>query len=216
MKSQIPNQIKKVRTDLSKYIWHFARENYDPCYTISNILSENLIKSSVDRDTQCQVTCFTEVPLELIKRQEPILRKNKFPRFSLYGIGFTKNDIFKAGGLPVIYGPRKDMHDLPLSMRWRHVDLNLSKNIDYSWMREWRINGDFCFENIRNTAVVIAPDITELDGVVYEFIEDGDYEDGESVNSCIYKVYWSFVSLNWIEGFIDDTAIEIAIGKNMG
>ena len=144
--------------------------------------------------------------------QAPVLRKKKFPRFSLYGIGFKKEIVFGRGCLPGIYQPRKRLYDLPDSMKWRHIDFDLSvdKGIDYSWMREWRVNADFNFADVVNKAIVVAPDIGELEDVVYQLEEDGDVEDGEPQRYLNVDVWWNFISLDSMEPPIDDSAIEVA------
>lgn len=212
-KSPIPSEVATVRSDVSGYLWHFAREDSDPFGAITNILDTKLIKGSKDRDTRCFVTCFTEAPLEQIRRQAPILRKHKYPRFSLYGIGFPKMEIFRADGLPVIYGRREQLKKLPEEFRWRHVDLDLDtkKGIDYSWMREWRIEGDFIFNHLTKDAIVVAPEVGEFEGKIYDIIEDGDFEDGEPVNSPHLEVHWSFISLDWHTLPITDVDIILAI-----
>ena len=96
-KSPIPAQVKLVRCDLSDYLWHFCRDDQNPCDALSNILSMQLIRASVDRDTSLNKVSFTEAPLEPIRLQAPALRKERFPRFSLYGIGFSKTAIFRRG-----------------------------------------------------------------------------------------------------------------------
>jgi hypothetical protein len=217
MKSPIPDLVKKSRQDLTGYVWHFCRDDKEPQAAISSILTEKNIRAAVDRDTQEKVVCFTEAPLEQIRRQAPELRKSKFPRFSLFGVGFKKAYVFNKGGLPVIYQPRKNLldKDFPDALKWRHVDLDLreDKAIDYSWMREWRVKGDLSFADACDQAIVVVPEAGEFEGELYDIEEDGDYEDGEMVSFASIKVFWNFVSLNWVSQPLDDSAIEVVMMK---
>lgn len=191
MRSPIPGLVKKERQDLTDYLWHFTRYDREPEAALFSILEEKTIRASNDRDTGGDLTRFTEAPLEQVRPQAPALRATRFPRFSLYGVGFSKKDVFRAGGLPVIYGKRGQLKDLCDQFKWRHVDSDLDegKGIDYSWMREWRVNGDFRFTEIADRATVIAPDIGEFEGEVYEIIEDGDEIDREPVP--VVEIYFA-------------------------
>lgn len=213
MKSPIPNLVKKSRQDLSGYLWHFCREDEKPDEAIQSILKKKRIIAGKDRDTCEHVVCFTESPLEQVRRQAPELRKSKFPRFSLYGIGFKKEFVFQQGGLPVIYQRRCCLRDpdFPKGLHWRHVDLDLSpgKGIDYSWMREWRVKGDFDFGAARDQAIVVIPDAGEFEGLLYHIEMDGDWVDGQQETFPSYEVFWNFFSLNDHPDPIDDTRIDV-------
>ena len=217
MKSPIPEIVKCSRQDLSDYLWHFCRNDKNPAEAIRSILADKVIKGSIDRDTQEKVVCFTEAPLEQIRRQSPALRNYKFSRFSLFGIGFKKKFVFRRGGLPVIYQPRKDLRNQNFhkKLHWRHVDLDLNegKGIDYSWMREWRVKDKISFSEYRNHAVVVVPEASQFEGELFNIEEDGDYEDGEMVTFQSMKVFWNFVSLDWFPQPLDDSAIEVVMMK---
>jgi hypothetical protein len=206
--------VKRSRQDLSGYLWHFCREDKEPEKAIQSILAEKRIRSGLDRDTSEHVVCFTESPLEQIRRQAPDLRKTKFPRFSLFGIGFRKEFVFRQGGLPVIYQRRCCLRDpdFPKKLHWRHVDLDLSpgKGIDYSWMREWRVKGDFDFGAACDQAIVVVPEAGDFEGVLYNIEADGDWSDGQHEVFPSYEVFWNFVSLSWHTEPIDDARIEVA------
>ena len=67
------------------------------------------------------------------------------------------NRTAQAFGRPVIYQPDPEFDDLPESHRWRHVQFDLSREIDFTWEREWRIQADqLSFDS--SIAQVILPD----------------------------------------------------------
>lgn len=101
------------------------------------------------------VVCFQDVPLQSISENiyyEQKLHKEKTTpiEYSAFGLRFEKDDIFKAGGRPVIYEKStKATNFLPKSEYWRIVSFDLSTNdniIDWTHERKWRIKGDFHFE----------------------------------------------------------------------
>jgi hypothetical protein len=217
-KSPIPAQVKLVRCDLSDYLWHFCRDDQNPCDALSNILSMQLIRASVDRDTSLNKVSFTEAPLEQIRLQAPALRKERFPRFSLYGIGFSKTAIFRRGGLPVIYGSRSQLTQLPPQFKWRHVDLDLGegKGYDYLWMREWRIESSLDFSKMKDEVIVVIPDVGEFEGVIYSIEDNGEIIDHEHVSTPIYTVHWPYISLNHTPAPIDDAQIDVIQKQRIG
>ena len=60
------------------------------------------------------------------------------PKYAPYGIGVNKRAFFEKGGRPVIYGSKKEKFLLDKSIHWRFEEMNLPI-LDYSWLREWRI-----------------------------------------------------------------------------
>jgi hypothetical protein len=64
---------------------------------------------------------------------------------------------FERGGRPVIYQTEEEYHNLPESLRWRHVRFDPLNGIDFTWEREWRIRIDELVLDI-SVAVVIVPD----------------------------------------------------------
>lgn len=101
--------------------------------------------------------CFTEMPLAAFIETSTIREENG-EKMSTYGLMFKKNELFKIGARPVIYGlsnpsasipSGKDgkariinQNDLPLSEQYRYVTFNLDDEqgfpIDWTHEREWR------------------------------------------------------------------------------
>lgn len=213
MSSLIPKAVNESREDLSDYLWHFCREDRKPESTIRKILSETKILSSFDFATKANVVCLTEMPLEQVKKQLPVLRENEYTRFSSYGIGFPRELIFGNGGLPVIYQTRQHLKDLAENIRWRHVDLSLTpkRELDYTWQREWRMLGDFDFCEYTEQAIVVVPDEGAFEGEIYDIEMDGDYIDGEAVSFPAYVRHWKSISLDWIKEPITNKMIRTRI-----
>lgn len=218
MKSPIPELVKRERQDLSSYLWHLCRQDNNPSAALSSILRQKSINASRDRDTQENVVCFTEAPLEQIRQQSKSLRQARFPRFSLTGIGFKKTYVFAKGGLPAIYQPRKFLSILPPELRWRHVDLDLSnkKRVDYTWQREWRVKSDLAFSGEENEAIVVVPAVDQFEGEIYAIEADGDWIDGQPETFPSFVVHWNFISLDCLNDPIDDHQVEVAGRQRSG
>ena len=194
-KSPVPAEVKKVRDDLSNWVWHFARRE-KPLEDLRSILQKQtgFLKGSFDDVTRTTVVCLTEAPLLQFAKQSPVLDSLGYERLSDYGVGFRKSWILQQGGLPVIYQPRRLLTpNLPEEYRFRHVDLDLEKGLDYSWQREWRVptNGlKFTLED----AVVVVPSFEEGDGLLYKMEIDGDVVDQKPQTFVHYVPLWSFVA----------------------
>ena len=103
--------------------------------------------------------CFTEMPLPaFIETVE--YRKTKNEKISIHGLIFKKNDLYKLGARPVIYGLAKgnvrnisqkddekkclDENNLPEKELYRYVsynpfDENNENGVDFTHEREWRL-----------------------------------------------------------------------------
>ncbi len=102
--------------------------------------------------------CFTEMPLYALLAYAS--KRNKPSSIDTYGIALRKQELFKAGGRPVIYGlsslhqeaTKDDSHfgkgfrclsslcGIGLQEQYRYVAMNLNKDrwIDWTHEREWR------------------------------------------------------------------------------
>lgn len=147
------------RSDFTCGIVHLTKptENNSGFEILMKILREKVIISST-RGYICgtdPVVCFQDVPLQSLSEnvyyeQNLAKENNENTRYSAYGIRFSKTDIYRAGGRPVIYDNTCDAKKyLKNDQYWRIVcfDLNKDKNmIDWTHEREWRIKGDYNFE----------------------------------------------------------------------
>lgn len=163
---------RRNRPDFSNYLSHFTKDG-DFCHTeqsddvadfrkmtalqrLCSILEKKVIKTSIMPWTNTQGTCFTECPWSslLIHTQQ----------YSSYGIGFTKEFIYKNGGAPVFYMRKKFMNVLkraiknkkalsyilamatPFSPTYETRSMRMQiKLVDYTHEREWRMTADLKF-----------------------------------------------------------------------
>lgn len=152
----MPERLKRVRKDLSEWLFHFCARRGEPLETLKLILKGKYVKGSTDKYCKQKCVCLTEIPLPECARQLNVFDEERYGRFSPFGLAFRKNWIFDRGGLPVIYQPRRFREKLPEDMRWRHCDFDLARNLDFTWQREWRVTCDSLpFE--REDVIVVVP-----------------------------------------------------------
>lgn len=166
------------------------------------------------------VICFTEMPINSLIEYSKQRQSNAN---STYGIAIRKKDAFKYGARPVIYGlspnnvfkykkfdkTKRVLEEtvLPLEEQYRyvHLDLNESRDVDWTHEREWRIkrrndinhhtyvNHNYFLEEIKNL------NIFEENGHCEEIIiiVNNDAEANEIFD----------MSLNLIDGYGNEYAI---------
>lgn len=160
------------RPDFSVYLSHFTKDD-DFCHAdqdagmeifrkmtalqkLCSILNMKQIKASMMPWTNTPGLCFTECPWSslLIHTQQ----------YSPYGIGFTKEFVYKNNGAPVFYMRKKFMNVLnrtikdekalheilsmatPLSPTYETTSMRKQiKLVDYTHEREWRMTTDLRF-----------------------------------------------------------------------
>ncbi len=156
------------RPDISKYLAHFTSNKfprkyksetnptnvykyYSPIKRLENILTERRIVSSELPWTGKRAVCLTECPwTSLVDHTK---------QYSPYGVGFTKEFIFKTGGAPAYY-VRADYFQ---HQQWSEYALTFVtpfwpvyatskqkkecpfKLCDYTHEREWRVPHDLTF-----------------------------------------------------------------------
>lgn len=161
------------RPDFSDYLSHFTKDG-DFCNVEQNadiadfremtarerlcsILEMRTLKTSAMPWTQTQGICFTECPWS------SLLVHTK--QYSSYGIGFTKEFIYKNEGAPVFYMRKKFLNVLertitdkkvlekifsfvtPYSPTFETKSMRKQiKLVDYTHEREWRMSSDLYFE----------------------------------------------------------------------
>lgn len=225
-KSPIPSIVKKVRADISDWLWHFVRQGNE-MDTLRTILQEKRLKGDTDPATATKVVCLTEAPAVEFLKQSSVLKKARYKRLSNYGFGFTKIWAFDRGGLPVIYQPRRLLEKLLTSLqpthqeilnsyRFRHVDFDPATGLDYSWQREWRIPGaevTFAPQDI----VVVVPSFAEAEGILYDIEADSDIMDHDPVCFPVRIPKWHFLALDQFKGSasLNDTEIEMCWSQEL-
>ena len=204
------HNLRERRKDLSPYLFHFTK-GLDCKEKLEKILSEECLKSEL-----CYI-CFTESPLtsshELFKYMESWDK----PMYSRYGIGFNRDiliDQFRAR--PVIYGDDKDFAMIGNGLNWRYELLDVHSH-DYTWLREWRIEGkEFNFSSVsKDNIIVVAPTEEELVDVVssLEIDVDFNYENENRVANpyltCRKAREWIGISFDETIKYDNDNTIEL-------
>jgi len=189
VRSSLPKLIKEVRHDLSDWVWHFTRRDGQPFETLKRIIESNHILGGQDKFCAEKAVCLTEMPLTEAYRQSKLLDENAYRRFSDYGIGFKKDWIASKGGLPVIYQPNSMVALLDPSVRWRHCEFDLSKGIDLTWQREWRVPGDELHFSPTDAVLIVVRTAQEA----MEIATD-NWELDHERDEVYFDVVWSYVT----------------------
>lgn len=171
----------KVRwEDMSDYLVHFTKD-FDGATAYENslsILSLQTIQARTPFGLARQfalspegqrTACFSEVPLHELNR----LAQRRGP----HGLGFPKQVVRKAGGVPVWYAYARSPANLALLELVRHAKTageadhpiwKIAPFVDapgeysgkkyfFEWEREWRVAGDFNF-TIGDVAFLVMPE----------------------------------------------------------
>ena len=211
-RNRIPEGVRTVRSDLTNWLWHFVRRDDHEIETIRSIIESKTLECHTDYLTKEKVICFTEAPLAEHIRQNAILTDNDYTRMSLFGVGFRRPWLYQKGALPVIYEPNSLLESLPPEQRWRHVEFDLTKPVDFTWQREWRLHQaivSFTEEDV----ILVIPDTEDLKEHLWEFVVDVQDEHGELMICGGYFNRWNFIPLEY-EDIQTDTDIEVCLGKS--
>ena len=212
--------LRERKKDLSPYLFHFTKGNNSKD-NLANILNQECLKS------ERGYICFTETPLTSSHELFEYMESWKEPMYSRFGIGFKRDlliDLFRAR--PVIYGDDNDLAKLANDLKWRYELLDVHKH-DYTWLREWRIEGnEFHFSSIpKEDILVIAPTEEDLNGLVSLWeISEMDFSIIEGIGhpSPIYKQSreWKGISFEEVLKYDNDNTVELItilqdIGESM-
>ncbi len=181
--------IRKTRKDLSPYLFHYTN-NIDALAILKLIIDEMKLKSK-------ESICFTEAPLtssislfKYFQRFQPTLANPNFkPMFQPYGIGISRDFLFKKGARPLIYGTDRELKLIPDELQWRCLLLN-PNCYDFSWLREWRMHSEeFDFSTCKDEIIVIAPTKDELTYLIGDENFDVDFSyEHETGNAIPYII----------------------------
>ena len=131
-----------IRDDLSTKLIHLTRgDNLEN--TVRNFIKilkeKKLIGSTKDIRGGYKCICFTEAP---VSKLALVLSMASDMRYAPLGVIIDKNWLYSQGGRPVIYQSNDEYEYLPEAIRYRHVRFEPTREIDYSWEREWRVKVD--------------------------------------------------------------------------
>ena len=204
--------LRKIRPDLTPFLFHFTKGDS----------SESNIKSILNQKKICSkrgYICFTDSPLTMLEGQFSYMDQFSKPMYSRYGIGFKRDILIQQVGCrPVIYGDNRELSVIIDSLQWRCEKLDVFSH-DYTWLREWRVNGnEFDFSKInKDDIIVIAPNETALNEIVNDIdVDVGFNYDHSTRQSYPYPVYtikrmWKGIPLSKAATFKDDNEIEQAM-----
>lgn len=199
------NTLRRLKPDLTPYLFHFTGGS-DPAGNMKSILSQKKLMSSKG------YLCFTDSPLTMLGEELKYMDKFPRPMYSQYGIGFVRDVLIRDFGCrPVIYGDENEKKLIDASLHWRYEPLDIVSH-DYTWLREWRINGyEFDFSNINpSNIVVVAPNEEALQDICADVDFDVDFDyDSDSKESHPYLFYtirrmWKGVPLSQAASYKDD------------
>ncbi len=210
-KNKIPDGIQTIRKDLSNWLWHFVRRGENEADILKKIINEKQILSSIDYLTKEEVICFTEAPLSESIRQNNFLIESNYNRLSLFGIGFQRRWLFQRNALPVIYQPNSMLNSLPQNQRWRHVELDLKKPVDFTWQREWRLQTT-SIQFTEQDVILVVPDTDYLKDTLWRLEVDVECKYGETSYYGGYFKNWNFIPIEHVD-IKDDSDIEICLGE---
>ena len=164
-------KVREHRDDLSPFLFHYTkgREAFE---ILLSIIDEKKLKSEKG------YICFTEAPLATSLRMFDYMNQYPDPMYAPYGIGFNRDFLFNIGARPVIYGTEEENEKIPQELKWRCLNLQ-PESYDFSWLREWRIEGnEFDFKDYHNDIIIVAPTNEELEKLTtdYDFDVDFAYE----------------------------------------
>jgi hypothetical protein len=114
------------------------------------------------------VVCLSEMPLSVIHHfADPPNETNEKKKYRFYGLAFSKQTIFGAGGRPVIYLPDADAGWIPDDQKWRHVRYEIG-SIDWTHEREWRVPDDLDLTKLPGCYALVwsHSEVQELEKVV--------------------------------------------------
>ena len=203
------HNLREQKRDISPYLFHFTK-GPDCKERLESILSEKCLKS------ERGYICFTELPLTCSHELFKYMESWDKPMYSKYGIGFKRDiliDKFRAR--PVIYGDDKDFAMIGNGLNWRYELLDVHSH-DYTWLREWRIEGkEFFFSSItKDDVIVVAPTEKELRDIVsYWDFDEMDFSIIENVGypSPIYRQSraWKGISFDEVLNYDNDNIVEL-------
>jgi hypothetical protein len=131
------------RRDIGNRIIHWTQSRR----VLVNILESGVIRGGVGYIKGSRTcVCFSEAPIAewvAFFNMAVVLQELKaMPRYVPYGVSILKEEVFAAGGRPVIYQTDEERELLRKELQWRHCRFEPANDIDHTWEREWRIETD--------------------------------------------------------------------------
>ena len=177
-------KIINSREDLSSYLFYFTK-GQNAKDTLEKITSQQEIK---DITSQGYI-CFTEAPLLSLVEMFKIFDEFSKPMYSPYGIALKKEELFKLGGRPVIYGLPEEKKYIGDEIKWRFEPYKPNE-YDFTWLREWRVPQSEISIDIDNCFIITKQKI-ELEKLMF----NGDITTDIQFDSCVSD------GLQWVNAY---------------
>ena len=169
------------RADLCTFLTHLTKDGFvnGAKATAMDVLFEILSAKKLVGSTnatgyivgEIPAVCFQETPplalaQNLYFEDKAVVPGGQKARYTGLGVMFSKIQVYQAGGRPVVYEEtNKAKGMLPPDEHWRIVKLdysNLSKIVDWTHEREWRVPVEYKFELKDVTVVLLRDDYREF------------------------------------------------------
>ncbi|MDQ1351948.1 MAG: hypothetical protein QG657_2254 [Acidobacteriota bacterium] len=221
LSKELARRIRIVRRDIGSLLFHFTRlpamksvQIEQPHSTtimsasagavLRKILWDGYLLGSSTWTHGENCICFTEAPIHEFNSIFSLVAiassESERPRYEPYGVAVTKRWLFAQGGRPVIYDHPDALATIPTEQRYRFVAYDPTREIDFTWEREWRYRGDRLFINPKETLVVV-PTADEAFEIAYELADmEADYDRDGNLEGAYHVPRWLTVSLD-IFGF---------------
>ena len=112
-----------------------------------------------------------------------------------YGVGLKKEQMFQLGTRPVIYGKPEEINELPESLRWRFVRINLPYS-DWLWQREWRINQN---EVLLSDDMILITQDQDEQLLFWDIIIDNPYNEEIDESMIDFKMRYKGISIKELD-----------------
>lgn len=208
------NKLRRLRPDLTPYLFHFTG-GAKPEDNMKSILAQKKLVS------QRGYICFTDSPLSMLGEQFRYMDQFSRPMYSQYGIGFKRDLLIRQFNCrPVIYGDDTELQRIDNTLHWRFEPLDVFSH-DFTWLREWRIEGnEFDFSGVNvSDIIVIAPTENSLHNIIMDVDVDVEFDyDNFTKEAFPYPVYtirrkWKGIPLSQAASFHDDNELEQALAE---
>ena len=215
---ELARRIQLVRRDMGRLLFHFTRAPSEGGYldikhewgvstmtasaggVLRKILYEGRLLGTSTWTYGRNTVCFTEAPIQefnyIFSLVEMASSKKERPRYEPYGIAVSKAWLFERGGRPVIYDHPDAFDQYRTAQQYRFVPYDPPNGVDYTWEREWRIQGDSLELDPKQTLVVV-PTSEEAFELVYEMADvEGEIDEDGMPQGPFHIAKWLAVSLD--------------------
>jgi hypothetical protein len=195
-----------MRSDLSQKLVHFTKGDtpLDAENAFRNIIKEKaLIGSNGGVRGNYNVVCFSEAPIDVLTRVFENPSAHGF-RYRPFGVIIEKNWLFEKGGRPVIYQPEEEFELLPEELSFRHVRYEPTRNIDYTFEREWRIKTERLTLEPKSCTLVVPSR-----GWDYKFREEHAAQDMRKAGALRMNPFTRMTSFDWHFLALDDLGVKV-------